>query len=137
VKDTWKAIGLVLLVVLIGAAIWWFSFGAQIVSSKPIGQGEAIIQKNSSENWLKAQTEFEELYAAIETADRNIVIAHQAYENEDSVFNERNYTGAQMTCQDLIGQYNAKARDYLAADFKAVDLPDQIDTTMPATDCKE
>jgi hypothetical protein len=136
-KEAWKAVGITVLAVVVAVAIWWIAYGSKVASSGIIGQGDAIIQKNSAENWTKAQAEFEELYAGIEAADRNIVVAYEAYDRDPSQFNETNYTGAQMTCQDLIGQYNAKARTFLAADFKAADLPDQIDQSLSTTDCKE
>jgi hypothetical protein len=136
-KEIWTGIGITLGFIALIAGILWVSFGAKVASSGIIGQGDAIIQKNSAENWTKAQAEFEELYAGIEAADRNIVVAYEAYDRDPSQFNETNYTGAQMTCQDLIGQYNSKARTFLAADFKAADLPDRIDQSLPATDCKE
>lgn len=136
-KDAWKAVGVVLFVMLVAAAGWWFAYGSKVLASEPIGKGDAIIQKNSAENWLKAQARFEDMYANIEAADRNIVIAHQAYENEASTFNERNYTGLQMSCMDMISEYNAEARKYLAQEFRAIDLPAEIDQTMSTTDCKE
>lgn len=131
--------GICLAVVIIGAltAVWWFLFGASVLSSKPIGQGEAIIQKNSAENWVKAQARFEDMYANIEAADRNIVIAFEAYERDDSTFNERNYTGLRMSCQDMVGEYNAAARKFLSEDFRSADLPYEINTMSASTDCKE
>ena len=37
----------------------------------------------------------------------------------------------------MVADYNAKARNYLAAEFRAADLPAQIDSLNPNTDCQE
>lgn len=136
-KDAWKAVGVVLFVMLIAAAGWWFAYGSKVLASEPIGKGDAIIQKNSAENWLKAQARFENMYENIEAADRNIVIAYEAYERDPSTFNERNYTGLQMSCMDMIGEYNAEADSYLSEEFRDASLPAEIDQTLSTTDCKE
>jgi hypothetical protein len=136
-KEVWKAIGITLGVVALIAGIWWVSFGAKIVSSEPIGQGEAIIQKNSAENWVKAQAKFEDLYAGIEAQDQMIEVLAESAERDSSIYNLRNLDGARLTCLDMVGQYNADARKFLSSDFKSIDLPDQIDESQSSTDCKE
>lgn len=136
-KEAWKAVGITLLAIVVLTAIWWFSFGASVLSSKPIGQGEAIIQKNSAENWTKAQADFEELYAGIESQDQMITLLAEVAEEDPDQFNSTNYAGARLTCLEMVGDYNAKARSYLSADFRAADLPARIDTSMSSTDCFE
>jgi hypothetical protein len=36
-----------------------------------------------------------------------------------------------------VAQYDAAARKFKDAEFRAADLPQQIEDTNPATDCKE
>lgn len=137
-KEAWKTVGVVLFIVVVVVAAWWFSYGAKVLSSAPIGQGDAIIQKNSAENWTKAQADFEDLYAGIEAQDQMVTLLAEAAKGGDaSTFDSRNYAGARMNCLEMVGDYNAKARSYLSADFRAADLPERIDTTMSSTDCYE
>ena len=63
-KTALKIIGLVLAFVL----VIWGGFALKVALSGPKGVGDAIIQKNSAENWTKAQAEFENLYAGIQSA---------------------------------------------------------------------
>lgn len=136
-KEIWKTIGVILFVVLVAVAAWWFAYGAKVLSSETIGKGDAIIEKNSAENWLKAQAKFEDLYAAIEAQDSMIAVLDEAYDADPSPFNKANYDGARLTCLSLIGDYNSDARNYLSAEFRSADLPARIDTNMPSTNCKE
>lgn len=136
-KDVWKAIGVTLFVVFVAVAAWWFAYGSKVLASEPIGKGDAIIEKNSAANWLKAQADFEDLYAGIEAQDQMIGLLYEAAEKDPSEYNSANYAGARLVCLDLVGDYNAKARSYLSEEFRSADLPARIDTHMPSTDCKE
>lgn len=136
-KEAWKTVGVVLFVVFVAVAAWWFAYGAKVLSSEPIGKGDAIIEKNSAENWTKAQAEFEDLYAGIESQDQMITLLAEQAEENPGQFNSTNYAGARLTCLEMVGDYNAKARSYLSADFRAADLPARIDTGMSSTDCFE
>lgn len=136
-KETWKAIGITLLAIIVVVGIWWAAWGSKVLTSGVKGQGDAIIQKNSAENWTKAQAKFEDLYAAIESQDQMITVLHEAAEADPSEFNKRNYDGARLTCLSLVGDYNSDAGKYLMADFRSADLPAEIDPRQPSTDCKE
>ena len=121
-------------VALLGAAGW----GLSVLTSGPKGAGDAIAQKNSAANWTAAQARFEDLYAGVEAADRKIGLAAAGLAaNPDDKTSQQTYAGVVSGCIDLVGDYNADARKYLAADFKAADLPDQITDIDPSTDCKE
>lgn len=132
-----KIIGLVIAAVigiaLISAAIW----GIGVAFSPVKGQGEAYKTKNSSENWTKAQGKFEDLYADIQAADKKAKLATDALAaNPTDLTLQQTHSGLVSGCLNLIADYNAESRKYLAADFKAADLPHQIDETDRSTDCK-
>ncbi len=133
---SWRAgvwIGVVLLVVaLISIGVWGF----KVATSDVKGQGDAIVQKNSANNRIAAQERFEDLYAEITQTDAKIGPAKQAFKANPTAVNQTNLTGLVNYCLDVVGDYNAEARKYTSADFRAVDLPSQISTMDPATDCK-
>ena len=125
-------------VALVGVGIWGFT----VVTSGPKGQGDAVIEKNSAENWLKAQARFEQNYAEIKTTDVKINNAYMLWQEdpEDKTL-QQTYAGLTSYCLGVVADYNADARSYLSENFRAADLPDQIETegnlADPATDCKE
>lgn len=127
------ALGSFLALALIGVGAWGFR-----VATSPIkGAGDAAITKNSAANWTAAQAKFEDLYAGIIAADRKLdAAAERLAANPDDVTLQQAHAGIQSGCISLVGDYNAEARKYLAADFKASDLPDQISNNDPNTDCE-
>lgn len=136
-KEAWKAVGITVLAVVVVVAIWWVSYGAKVYTSEFTGRGDAIIQKNSAENWVKAQAKFEDMYAGIVSQDMMIGVMAEAYDADPSPFNKSNLDGARMVCLEQVGDYNAEARKYLSEEFRAADLPYEINTMSASTDCKE
>lgn len=133
-RFTGYALLILLLIVLLGTGWWVF----RVATSDVKGQGDALIRKNSATNRIGAQQRFEELYADILASDRRIdTLAADAAANPDSQVAQTNLTGSITYCQDVVADYNALARSYTAQDFRAYDLPAQIDNLNPATDCKE
>lgn len=129
----WGLIALAAVLALV-ALIW----GLNVATSGVRGQGDAVVQRNSAANWTKAQADFEERYAHIEAQDRKIQAHYDRLQADpDSRFAETNYYGARDNCESAVAGYNAKARTFLAGDFRSADLPAQIDSTNPLTDCKE
>lgn len=129
----WIVVG-VIVAVLLGWGIW----ALRVATSGVAGQGNAVVQKNSAANWTKAQADFEERYAHIEAQDRKIQAHYDRLQADpDDRFAETNYYGARDVCESAVAGYNAKARTFLAGDFRSADLPAQIDSTNPLTDCKE
>lgn len=118
------SIVIVAVVLVVGAIIW----GINVASSGVRGEGDAIIQRNSAENWLDAQARFEENYAEYEATIFKIDQAKTALEAdpEDPLL-KTNYSGTVNYCASLVADYNADARNYLREDFRAADLPDKID----------
>lgn len=129
---------LVIIAAILGAMLFAaLIFGIRVGTAPFRGQGSAHITKYSAENWTKAQAKFEDLYAEIEGADRKIELAQQAVDADPADKTaQQTLTGTQNYCISVVADYNAEARKYLASDFKAADLPDQISTTSQATDCK-
>lgn len=123
----------VIFVGLIGAAGW----GVKVLLSPAKGAGDAVMQRESANNRISAQERFEDLYAEIVAADQKItVFAAAAKADPKSQVAQTNLIGAQTYCLEVIGDYNAEARKFTSEQFRAVDLPAQIDTLNPATDCE-
>jgi type II secretory pathway pseudopilin PulG len=142
--NKWFGLGLgwwvliVILAITLTAGIW----GLQVATSRVKGQGDAQIQKNSAENWIKAQARFEKNYAEIKATDGKITNAYKVWQDDPTDKTaKQTYTGLQSYCLSVVAAYNADARSYLTEDFRSADLPDQIQTEGPsankATDCKE
>lgn len=132
-KIVWIVIASVVGIALISAAVWGFG----VITSPVKGQGEAYKTKNSSENWTKAQAKFENLYADIQAADKKAKLATDALAaNPTDITLQQTHSGVVSGCLNLVADYNAASRTYLAGDFKSADLPYQIDETDRSTDCK-
>lgn len=124
----------VLFILGVSAGIWALKVGTSDVK----GQGDAARTKNSGTNRIAAQERFEELYAGIKAADQRLdsLAAAKKADPKDFVA-ATTYTGAVNYCIDLRAQYDADARKYTAEQFRAVDLPAQIDQLDPAFNCLE
>lgn len=132
-----KIIWLSILAVVALIAISWGGYALSVAMSGPKGVGDAIKTKNSAKNWTNAQAGFEDSYQAIVSADRKIAVHKEALKSDPkSQVLQTNLTGTTTMCISEVSQYNADSRKYLKEDFKSADLPYQIDSTDPATDCK-
>jgi hypothetical protein len=127
-----------LIIVLVGVLVSGALWGLGVLLSGPRGVGDAIVEKNSAENWTAAQARFEDLYQEILASDRRIDIAYDAKTaSPDDRTAEQTYTGTLSYCTSVVAQYNAEARKFLSEEFRAANLPAEISNTNPATDCKE
>lgn len=130
---TWVAV-VVAVCLLAAAGIWAFN----VFVSGPKGQGDAVMQKNSAENWVDAQADFNRRYQDILATDRKITIAKSSLDaSPDDQVLRTNYIGLMNYCTDVVAEYNTQARSYLSREFRDADLPEQISTLNPTTDCKE
>ena len=132
--STAKAIGLFFLgfVLIAGLSIGIWAF--KVATSDVKGHGDSVIQKNSATNRTGSQQQFEKLYQEAQVADQRVDVMAQALKaSPDSEVAKTNYVGAQSYCLSVVGDYNALARTWTAQDFKAVDLPPSLDSTM----CRE
>jgi len=134
---TSKIIWLSVLAVVVLVILSWGGYALSVAMSGPKGVGDAIKTKNSAKNWTDAQAGFEDSYQAIVSADKKIAVHQEALKAEpQSPILQTNLTGTTSMCISAVAQYNADSRKYLKEEFKSADLPYQIDSTDPATDCK-
>lgn len=125
---------LVALAVATGAAIW----ALRVATSDVKGRGDAEIIKNEARNRIRAQEGFEALYQDIIAADKVINTTADALELDPaSTRLKTELLGQKQYCVDLTGQYDAKARSFTQEEFRAADLPAQVNSTDPTTDCRE
>lgn len=117
---------------LISIGIWGF----QVATSDVKGKGDATRSVNAGGNRLAQQAYFEQTYADIRAADAKLdqLAADKAAKVDGA---DIRYSGAVSYCIQLRADYNAAARKEVAARFREVNLPDQIDANDPAMDCKE
>ncbi len=109
---------------LISAAIW----GITVATSGVKGQGDGIIKNNSSQNWIKQQAKFEDLYAEYEATQVRIdLFKETADANPNDAIAQTNYTGQVSHCTDVVAEYNAATRSFLSEDWKSIDLPPTLD----------
>lgn len=135
VSRGWIIVLLVIALVIGTGVILWTG---RVATSDIKGQGDAVITKNEARNRINAQENFETLFADIQSADKIVGISAEALAQDPT--NTKLSTelmGQKQFCVDLIGKYNAAARKFTQADFRAADLPDVIDETQTETDCKE
>jgi hypothetical protein len=133
-RTIWGWVILSLLVVGVISVAWW---GISVLISDARGQGDATRQVNTGTNRLAQQAYFEDTYTTIKATDAKLTALAAAAKGQPASSDAAvRLLGAENYCQDVVGQYNAAAKKDIAAKFKAVDLPYQIDTTDPATDCE-
>lgn len=121
-------------VAVVGIGIWAF----KVVTSDIKGEGDAKRQINSADNRINSQEHFHSLMADILRSDKNL---DQAYidkkEHPGDTFHETNYSGLLKHCNEVVAQYNADAQKISKNKWIDPNLPQQIDSTDPTTDCKE
>jgi hypothetical protein len=129
-SGTWRIMAIIaaftIFALLLGGVVWGFR-----VATAPVkGAGDAFQQQQSGNNRISSQARFEDLYADYEQTVNKIKPAKQALrQNPDSQIKQTELTGLTNYCLDVVGDYNAESRKYLAADFKAIDLPTELDST--------
>ena len=142
VRQTAKGIGwvgilvVVVLVVFggIGIGVWAFNVGTSDVK----GIGDAERMKNDARNRINAQENFEQLYQGIVSADQKLNVTADALATKpDDLKLGTELIGQKHFCLGLVSEYNAKARSFSQQDFRAVDLPHEIDQSAEKTDCEE
>lgn len=118
----------------ITAGVWWF----KVATSGVRGEGDQTRIVNDGKNRIASQESFEALFQQIQAYDRNLdQAAADKAEHPSDGFYATNYSGLVKQCNDAVGQYNADARKVSRAKWLSNDLPYEIDSTNPLTDCKE
>lgn len=132
----WLLIGAVILVV--APLLAW---GGSVAFSDIWGRGEAHKQINRPDNRIFAQEEFHQLLNDIAAYDQQIGIqqavlgAHLAQDGEHDRLAQV-VAGIRAQCVSTRAQYDAEAQKISKARFRDAGLPDHIDETDPATDCR-
>lgn len=143
-----KGLGIFLAIVALSAG----GFLLKVALSDPVGRGNQIIEENSVNNRTGAQAFFEDTYETIKAQDTKIanaeteLAAQQGTTRPEGIagnqYDERlrqlqqNVTGIKSVCLDAVADYNAEARKTIRAKWRSTELPYQIITTDPTTDCE-
>lgn len=123
---------------LIGAIFW----GISVATSDVRGQGNAARIQNDAQNRMQSEKEFNELYGKVQERDRSIdtytedLTDAQGREEEDLDFYRENLRGAVTACVSAVTQYNTLADNPQKSKWRPANLPELIDQTDPAFDCK-
>ena len=126
----WRFMIIVAVLAIFFALLGWLLWGIGVLGAPVKGAGDAYKQKESASNRIVQQAEFEDLKAEYDDTLAKISVARKAAkQNPDSQIKQTEYTGLVNYCVDVAGDYNAESRKYLAADFKAIDLPAELDRT--------
>lgn len=128
-------LGLLVLCAAVGGAVWAFNTGTASVQ----GKAGAFRQKESAENRLFAQQDFEQLSADIDGYVAKVVVAKRALKDDQAAgaaaeqlqIDRTNVSGTQGVCIDAVQQYNADSHKYLLRDFKSAGL----DATRSVGEC--
>ena len=115
---------------LIGAAAW----GVDVLTAGPAGKAGAYKQKESTQNRLFAQANFEDRYNTIKADIANITSARAAVKGDPkngipadpSQFNLTNLNGVIQICHQDVAGYDADSGKYLLRDFKSAGLPQSV-----------
>lgn len=119
--------------VLVGAGFWAF----RTLTAPVRGQGDAYQQQQSGQNRTRAQEAFHSRIEDIRATDAKLdVLAAAVTADPQDRTARQTLTGTQSYCLAAVGEYDAEARKYNSREFRDADLPDRIDRTDPATDCK-
>lgn len=129
-----KVILSVLAGILAVVALWWVIFGAKVLASDPIGQGNATITENSAENRLAAEREWASSYEEVVSADKNLTALAL---DKDAEPGKTRYIGAVNYCNSVVAEYDKLADSPLTQKFQPEGYPTQINTSKTETDCKE
>lgn len=128
---------LVIVIIVIAAisiAIW----ASRVGTSDIKGQGDVTIQKNSAENRIAAETEFQDLFNEAEATERK---ADDAYEvmcsDPDNAHRATEYIGLKQHYENVVARYNAKADSPLSRDFLPSNLPERYNAVDFESTCEE
>ncbi len=146
----WAVVIMFALVVVLPLGLWL----GGVYASPVVGKANAYRDKHGATNWTQAQAAFERDWASILKLDKQTSAAADDLDLYNKMYpvnpnagpgnaveEQRanlavDYKGARQQCQNAVADYNAAARTYTLRDFRAADLPQQIDDNDPAFDCK-
>lgn len=120
---------LFLLVAVTSIGLWAFG----VFTSDIKGKGDAIKQKNAANNRIFQQAQFRDQNETITGYGTQIKIAKAAVASASSSTKparETELLGLQQVCVDTVNDYNARAKQYLAQQFRDADLPERHDPSI-------
>jgi len=143
-------VGVIVFVGVILLVLW----GVGVIFSPVKGAGDSYSRKNSADNFISAQAQFQDDFAQLGQFKANIKAkadeittwekAHpnagqsggydQAAEHDAQLHSD--LSGLTQQCNALVSDYNAAASKYLSEDFRTADLPfalDRADCVAPST----
>ena len=124
----WYGLRWLIAIIVLSSVLSGLGWATGVLFAPVKGKGEAYKTKESSTNRIAAQERFEDMYADIQAADLRIdTLTANAKAHPKDYTAQVQATGAVTYCQQVVNQYNAEARKYTAAQFRAADLPSSID----------
>lgn len=125
---------------VLGVAVW----GAIVLFSGIKGQGDSVVKKNSSDNFISAQAgfvrdneEFQADLVKIRDAAKQVKDFEAAHPTSNGTPYDPNaerdtnlrttLTGSTQSCQSVAADYNERSQSYLSQDFKNANLPERLD----------
>jgi hypothetical protein len=145
VATTMLMIGIVIAIILMVIAVVW-----SVVTGFSYwwGQGNAQQEKNSAQNWTRAQVSFHQQVNDYDGYLKKIAQAKQALTDfdklhpnltgEDGLVGMQdtqarqsltvNLAGVQQQCINVVSDYNTASEGYLTEDWKDADLPSRLDS---------
>jgi hypothetical protein len=128
---TWRVGVWTLAFIVIAMVIGGIVVGINTLTANPAGRAQAYRQKESGTNRVFAQQLFEKQYADVQATKAKIKAAEKTRTISPEA--ETRYEGLLSYCASVVGEYNAAARSYTTEQFRASDLPSQLDLD---TDCE-
>jgi hypothetical protein len=136
-KEALKPIAVVLTVHLVIFLISWAGFAISVAMSGPKGQGDAIKQKNSAENWTAQQAKFESSLRGHPSRRRENRTGQRTARSHpqrpDTSADRRRAKRMHLVRQRIQLQVPRVPRRRLQ---ELLTSPHEIDRTDPAFDCK-
>ncbi|QFG12927.1 hypothetical protein PBI_MIMI_205 [Arthrobacter phage Mimi] len=125
-EGTLWVIGIGLLLAIIGGV--FFTLNVLLAPAK--GAGGVVIKNNSAENRIEKQEKFEDLHAKV-VFNEDLVAQYKKTVETDPTNNTAkiNLEGAKSACKASVRNFNAESRKVTSADWKAIDLPQELTTT--------
>jgi hypothetical protein len=120
---------IIALVIATGVGAWAFG----VFTSDIKGKGDAIKQKNAANNRIFQQAQFRDQHETITGYGTQIKIAKGAVASASpstKPARETELLGLQQVCVDTVNDYNARAKQYLAQQFRDADLPERHDPSI-------
>lgn len=124
---------LFLLGALLSVSIWVFR--VQFADKK--GEGDAKVRVESGDNRLGQDKYFIDTYEAIKADDKKITAAYADVQEGSDPTARIRYNGVVSICTDAVAAYNSAAKAQVSMKWRPLDMPAQIDSNNPLTDCKE